>query len=272
MNSPRRRWTMYLLVLLACAAILPLSCTAARAAEQRQMLVTQVHGSVRGRQGQLALLDQVKPGEVLELAPGATLAVFQTPQSQQFNLAGPGRFHATVDGIERQGSSGNIHVERQDPAFASVSRRRDQTAAGAVVRAGSSVATECILLSQPLLSWPARPHRGQWTFRLTDDTGQVLFITTLAKTTLTLPALGLQPGRYYRRELFWEGRDGSAHIDIAPLQVLGTASEAELLRLAPAQEASSAALVLYALYLRSLGVRSLAAQVAPALKELDLPQ
>jgi hypothetical protein len=271
MNQPRQTLTIVLRRALGCA-LLCLPGIAALAADAPPVLVTEVHGSARGTQGQLALLDRVKPGDVLDLGPGAVLVLFQTAQAQQFSLAGPGRFYATLYGVQRQGGSGSVRLERQDPAFAGVLRRRDQVAAGAVVRAGSSDGAESIALSQPVLRWRARPHRGQWTFRLIDELGQVLFATTLAQTTLTLsPALRLQPGQHYRRELRWEGRDGSVQLDVAPVQVLGADDEAELIRLAPPPDAPDAALVLYALYLRNLGVRSLADQVAPGLNELDLP-
>lgn len=258
--------------MLACAVLCVAGATAS-AGEPRPVLVTEVHGSARAGQGQLALLDQIEPGAVLELEAGAVLVLFHTVQGQQFSLTGPGRFVTTADGVGRQGASGMVRIVSRDPVFAGVLRGRGQVAAGAVVRAGGADTTERIALSQPVLQWRARPHRGQWQLRFTDAAGQVLFATTLAQTSLALPpALQLQPGQHYLRELRWEGRDGVVQTDVAPVQALGADEEAELTRLAPPADADSATRVLYALYLHRLGIRGLAARIAPELNQLDPTQ
>lgn len=237
-------------------------------------IVTQVHGSVRAAQGQLGLLDRVNAGDTVELGPGAGLVVFRTPQAQQFTLTGPGRFVVGAEGVTRHGGTGTVRMERRDPALAGALRPAGQVVAGAVVRSAAGAGdVEAIAPSRPVFSWRARPHRGQWQFRLTDEAGQVLYETSLAHTGLALPStVRLLPDRRYRRELRWQGRDGALQVELASLQTLDAGADAQLASLLPPAGAPACDRVLFALYLRTLGVRSLAAQVAPEINDLDLSQ
>lgn len=240
-------------------------------AQAAPALVTQVHGSVRTKQVQMALLDRVEPGAVFELEAGALVVLFYPDRVQQFNVAGPGRFVASAADVQRQSGAGTVTLVRQDPAFGML-RPGDHVVAGAVVRSGVDEGAERIARARPVLQWRARPHRGPWQVRVTDGAGQVLFATVLPQTTLTLPPALLQPGHQYRRELRWESRDGATQVEVSALATLDIAAEAEAMRLAPAPDADGATRVLYALYLRALGVHGLAAQVAPELNQLNLTQ
>lgn len=237
-------------------------------------VVTQVRGAALVARHQLDLLDPLKPGDTVELASGAELVVFRPAQLQQFTLTGPASFLVNDDGVVRRSGSGSVRLERQDPAFASALRRRDRVVAGAVVRGafepGGESDPERVAPSMPVLAWRAQAHVGAWRLRLLDAADRTLFETTVANTELTLPdSVRLMPARHYRRELRWQRRDGSVQLDTAPLQALDADEDARLVRLLPPADAPLAARVLFALYLRSIGVRSLARQIAPEINDLD---
>jgi len=238
------------------------------AASDAQTIVTQVNGGARSAQRQLALLDRLGAGDSVAIDAGSTLVLFRMTQGEQFTLTGPGHFTLGAAGPERQSGSGSTRMERPPSALGRVLQRHDQVVAGAIVRAaltGNEV--ERVAPSRPLFSWRARPHQGQWRFRLTDEGGQVLFETTLAATELSLPpAIRLLPGRLYVRELHWPDRDGSMRVEALPVQALDAADDAELSALYPVPDADQPARVLYALYLRGLGVRALATRVAPEIE------
>lgn len=265
--------------LAAMAFWIGMAGVAGAAAEQA--VVTQVGGSAQLARQQLAsrqlsLLDALRPGDLIELAAGAELAVFLPARLQQFHLAGPASFLVGEEGVTRQRGSGSLRPEQQDPAFARALRRPDQVVAGAVVRAASSgqegAGAERIAPSMPVLAWRAQAHQGAWRLRLLDDADRVVFEGAVAHTELSLPdSVRLEPGHRYRRELRWQRRDGGMQADTIVLQALDAADDAQLMRLLPPADAPLAARVLYALYLRNLGVRSLAHQVAPEIKDLNLP-
>lgn len=250
----------------------------AAAADKDVMLVTQVRGAASvaypGDRRPLGLLDGLKPGDTVELAAGAELALFGPDRQRQFILAGPGKFIVQDDDVKRQAGAGSVRAASQDPAFARVLRRPDQVVAGAVVRgAGDADAAERIAPSRPVLAWRAQAHVGAWRVRLLDDAGATLFDRTSTATELALPAdVRLQPDRGYWRELRWQRRDGSVQVDVAPLRTLGAEDDADVARLAPPPDAPAESRVLFALYLRSLGVRALARQLAPDINELEFPR
>jgi hypothetical protein len=253
----------------------------AAGAAAEQAVVTQVRGGAQLVRQQLAphqlgLLDALKHGDLVEVAADAELVVFLPARLQQFTLAGPASFLVGEEGVTRQRGSGSVRPERQDPAFARVLRRPNQVVAGAVVRAASGdqdgADAERIAPSMPVLAWRAQAHLGTWRLRVLDDAGRVVFEGAVAHTELTLPdSARLEPGRRYRRELRWQRRDGSMQADTTQLQALDADDDARLMRLLPPADAPLAARVLYALYLRGLGVRSLARQIAPEIKDLNLP-
>jgi len=251
---------------------------AAAAAGKDVVLVTQVRGAASvahpGDRRQLGLLDGLKIGDSIELAAGAELALFGPDRQRQFILTGPGKFIVQDDGVKRQEGAGSVRAASQDPAFGRVLRRPDQVVAGAVVRgAGDADETERIVPSRPVIAWRAQAHVGAWRVRLLDEAEATLFEGTSSGTELALPAgVGLQPDRGYRRELRWQRRDGSVQVDVAPLRTLGADDDAAVARLAPPPDAPAESRVLFALYLRSLGVRALARQVAPEINELELPR
>jgi len=240
-------------------------------------VVTQVRGAVLLAKHQLVLLDALRPGDTIEVAAGAELVVFDPARLRQFTLGGPARFLVGDDGaIVRQGGSGSLRLEGQDPAFGRALRRSDQVVAGAVMRAGidlgGSPGAERIAPSMPVLGWRVQAHLGEWRLRLLDGE-RTVFDGTVAGTELTLPdSVRLQPEHRYRRELHWQRRDGSVQVDSVPLQALSAADDAQLMRLLPPADAPVAARVLFALYLRSLGVRSLARQIAPEIDGLYPPR
>lgn len=246
----------------------------ARAAAGEPGLVTQVRGSALLARHPLGLLDAVKPGDAIELGAGAELAVFRPDRQRQFVLTGPGTFIVRDDGISRQDGAGSVRIEGQDPAFARVLRRPDQVVAGAVVRgAGDADEAERIAPSRPVIAWRAQGHVGAWRLRLLDDAASTVFEGSSATPELTLPpGLRLRPDHGYQREVRWQRRDGSVQVDVAPLRTLGAAEDAQVARLAPPPDAPAGSRVLFALYLRSLGVRALARQVAPDINELDIPR
>jgi hypothetical protein len=271
---------------LAAAALLASGTIFAAAAQpvaiDRTDIVTQVQGSAVTGQRPLGLLERVKTGDVVELAAGATLVLFRAAPAQQYTLGGPGRFLVGSNGITRLDGSGSVRAERQPAAFGAVLERQAQreastraVLAGAVMRGtaapDSGADVEGIAPSRPVFDWAPRPHRGPWRFRLLDEEGQVLFETTVAQAWLELPAsVRLLSGRRYLRELRWEGRDGVPRLEVRPCRVLDAAGDTELTRLAPGAEAGPATRVLYALYLRGLGLHALARQVAPELGRQEM--
>lgn len=251
-----------------------LACVTLLAQARVELIVTQVGGQVQSASRQLALLDRLASGDTIELAAGASLVVFLQAGSRQWTLAGPGRFRVDADGLARDASGAALRPDAADPAIGQALQRRSQVLAGAIVRAvagdapGATDGIERIAPSKPLFRWRARPHRGHWTFRLRGELGQLVFETQVAQTELSLPdTVRLAPGQRYLRELEWIERDGAVRVDTAPLLALGAAEDAELAALFPLPDASPATRVLYALYLRSLGVRALALHVAPELSE-----
>lgn len=235
-------------------------------------IVTDVRGNAQLAGRQLGLLDGVRAGDRIELAAGAVLVVFRTAQAQQFTLAGPGRFLVGADGVSLESGAGSVRLDQRDPVFSRIARQRGQVIAGAIVRSGSGEDDiELVAPFRPAFGWPARPHRGHWRFRLVDDTGLVIFETTLAQTGLTLPAtVHLEPSRHYQREVRWQAQDGTVQVGSVPVQALATGDDAQLARLAPPAGAPAATRVLFALYLRSLGVLTLARQFAPEIDNLDV--
>jgi hypothetical protein len=258
---------------MACAAAAAAVAVAAAAGDEAA-LVTQVRGAAAVARRQLDLLDALQPGDAIALGAGAQLTVFRPAQHQQVVLAGPGTFIVGADGIARRDGAGSVRVEGRDPAFARVLRRPDQVVAGAVVRgAGEADDIERIAPSRPVIAWRAQAHVGAWRLRLLDESGAAVFDGSATGTETTLPAaLRLAPERNYQRELRWQRRDGSVQIDVAPLRTLGAADDADVARLAPPADAPPESRVLFALYLRSLGVRALARQVAPELNQTDIPR
>jgi len=251
-----------------------LACVTLLAQARVELIVTQVGGHAQSAARQLALLDRLASGDTIELAAGASLVVFLQAQSRQWTLAGPGRFKVDGDGLAREGSSAVLRPDAADPAIGQALQRRRQVLAGAIVRgmagdaAGAADGIERIAPTKPLFRWRARPHLGPWTFRLRGELGQLVFETRVAQTELALPdSIRLAPGRRYLREVEWIERDGAVRVDTAPLLALSAADDAELATLFPLPDAAPAARVLYALYLRSLGVRALAHHVAPELPE-----
>lgn len=240
-------------------------------------VVTQVRGAALVAKHQLGLLDALRPGDTIEVAAGAELVIFDPARLRQFTLGGPGSFLVGGDGVVvRQGGSGSLRLEPQDPAFGRVLRRPDQVVAGAVLRAGADpggpLEAERIAPSMPVLGWRLQAHLGEWRLRLLDG-DRTVFDGTVAGTELTLPdSARLLPEHRYRRELRWQRRDGSVQVDSVPLQALSAADDAQLMRLLPPADAPAGARVLFALYLRSLGVRSLARQIAPEIDGLYPPR
>lgn len=250
------------------------ACVTLVAQARVELIVTQVGGHAQSAARPLALLDRLASGDTIELAAGASLVVFLQAQSRQWTLAGPGRFRVDADGPAREGSGAALRPDAADPAIGQALQRRSQVLAGAIVRgmagnaADAADGIERIAPTKPLFRWRARPHRGHWTFRLRGELGQSVFETRLAQTELALPdTVRLEPGRRYLRELEWFERDGAVRVETAPVLALGAADDAELAALRPAPDAPLSARVLYALYLRSLGVRALALHVAPELIE-----
>lgn len=240
-------------------------------------VVTQVRGAALLAQHQLELLDPLKPGDTIEVAAGAELVVFRPAQLQQLTLTGPARFVVNDDGVARQSGSGSVRLERQDPAFARVLSSSDRAIAGAIVRGAvdpnGTIDPERIAPSMPVLAWRTQAHLGEWRLRLLDDADRTVFDAAVAHTELSLPdSVRLVPEHRYRRELRWQRRDGSVQLASVPLQALSAAEDAQLMRLLPPDDAPLAARVLFALYLRHLGVRSLAAQIAPEINDLTLPR
>lgn len=250
------------------------ACGAGAAGGNEAAVVTQVRGAVLVARHQLDLLDVLKPGDTIALGAGAALVVFHPARRQQAVLAGPGTFIVAENGIVRSEGSGSVRVEGQDPAFARVLHQPDRVVAGAVVRgAGDADGAERIAPSRPVLAWRAQAHVGAWRLRLLDETEATVFEGASANTGLALPAgVQLLPGRSYLRELRWQRRDGSVQVDVAPLRTLGAADDADVARLAPPPDAPAERRVLFALYLRSLGVHALARQVAPEINDIAIPE
>ena len=266
-NSMRIRW-LVAVGIWACVAVTAF-------AGNESAVVTQVRGNASVAQRHLDLLDPVNAGDSVEVAPGAEIVLFwPAQQQQQVTLTGPGSFFFSRDGTIRQSGSGSVRRESRDPAFAASVRRRDLVIAGAIVRATAGPAEvpgpERIAASYPVLAWQPRAHVGNWRLRVLDAADAPVFETSVASPALTLPDnVRLMPGQRYRYELRWQGRDGAVQATTVALQTLGADEDAELVRLLPAPDAALATRVLFAFYLRNLGVRGLARQIAPELNDPD---
>ena len=251
------------------------ACVAVTAfAGSESAVVTQVRGNASVAQHHLDLLDPVNAGDSIEVGPGAEIVLFWLAQQQQVTLTGPGSFLFDRDGVIHQSGSGRVRRVSQDPAFAASVRRRDQVIAGAIVRAtvgpAEAPGPERIAPSHPVLAWHPRAHVGDWRLRVLDAAGAPVFETSVAGTALTLPgSVRLVPGQRYHYELRSQRRDGTVQVSTVPLQTLGADEDAELVRLLPAPDAALATRVLFAFYLRNLGVHGLARQIAPELNDPD---
>lgn len=231
-------------------------------------LVTALKGDVRAGAQRLVLLDPLQQGAELVLGEQATAVIFCPATASQFSLSGPGRFRVAAAQVLPESPGASVTVKRLDAAFTRVTSTHKEQA-GVVVRGDDAARRlERVAPSQPLLAWQPRPRQGAWQVRVRGAGGAIVFEAAATENRLPLPHAVLEPGQAYERELRWRDRNGKWQTDIESFETISAGEDREVARLQPAAGASTSEQVLYAAYLRSLGVHSLADDL---LRNLERP-
>lgn len=251
---------------LALPLLLALACGQAFA---QAWIVTEVHGSATRGGKPLALLDRLAPGDRVVLAPGSSLTGWRAGSDRQYVAAGPGRFVVTERALAGGTDGGAVHAVALD-ARTAPKASADTAMAGAVMRAGDGAdGSEPLATARPWLQWPIHPHRGDWTLRLRDDTGQLLHEARVGANGYALPpSVPLRPGRVYYRELAWDDGGPLPRVDVARLRTLDAGDDAQAAALLAHGAADAQERRAQVLALQRLGLAQLARHIA---SDLFLP-
>jgi len=258
-----RRWAMTLLLSCALAALPTVALGAGVA------LVTDLQGKATtsgdASAPALTILAELQPGAQVQLGAGATLVVLYLDTGDEYVFKGP----ATI--AFRPSQPEVIAGEKAEKRSALGKGGKDirikpvGMAQAAIVMRGSPSDARIQLLNlretrtletQPEFRWRALHPGVKYGFRLSDDTGQSVFETTVGATSFKLPAnVALKDGVPYTWEVSGRLPDGkryasSADFVVAPADVR---SQAEALR--PAAKAPLSSRVAYAAWLDQMELR-----------------
>jgi len=234
------------------------------------VLVTSVRGVARNSNAAIKRFDQLSYQQRLDVAGGAQMVLVDLNSMQQYELTGPGQFVLGRDGVQQHGGS----VQRKPLSESYRGIDLDDTAAthaGATLRfvapadndtwpaLPADQQDERITSRAATLRWPSRPHIGAWQLSISELDGKVLYQASVSGNRTVLPdTLTLAPEHDYRRELAWRGANGTRQSSSVVLRTLPMAQAQLLTTLAPSDETPPAERLMYAVWLRSLGVRGLA--------------
>lgn len=254
-----------------------------------------------GAQRALAILDTLNANDPLELAAGAFVELaFTAGTGTVLRLTGPGRFRVRAADVHARDPG--ARVERRDLAAAWRSLHIRPGMVGRASIALRGLAATQVTLRSPLggedaaglhrLEWdqpyghPAAPW--DYTVRLIDDQGMLLFVTQSQERSIPVPAdLDFERGRDYlwtvqARAGDERHADGAAEFHRIPADVEDRVNEMMRvvldLRHDPQQPESNAEEVLFALALEQAGMRAAARRqwralrpLRPALADVVLP-
>jgi hypothetical protein len=206
----------------------------------------------------------------IELADGATAAIFFFDDVREETLTGPGTFQVVRTRLIKTSKTGTISIQKKDPAFGNVALKQKDggVQAGVIVR-GENIATETPADGEVIdpadfqMSWMQRAHTGAYSVLLTEDKPdreKAVFTGEIDKAPFSIPdGIQLKPGLAYRWELRWRDMAGVLRVatnrfSVADAQVLN-----QIHRLRPGQNSTASERVLYGLWLRSIGMSSLSA-------------
>lgn len=247
------------------------------------MLLTQLSGVAHSASTPLKRLDQLPYQQRIEVADGAQLVLVDLQSAQRYVVRGPGQFVLARDGVQQAGGRGNVQRQALPAAYRGLAIDAGQaTHAGAVLRASATPGTEGwppfaadqdderIATTGATLHWPQRPHKGAWQVRLSTADGALLHQASVMPNQIALPpTLTLAPEQDYRLELEWRAPGGMLQSNVLRLRTLSASQTQQLHALAPRAGAPATERLLYALWLRSLGARSLAQEYACLLQQED---
>lgn len=253
-------------------SLLCLSLHSAHALAAADVLVTSLRGEARHGDAAVKPLDQLAYQQRIDVADGAQLVLVDLRSAQQYVLRGPGQFVLERDDVRLRAGGGSVQRKQLPAAYRGLGLDvGSATHAGATLRASEPADNsawpalaadqqdERIAIRGATLRWPARPHKGAWRLRISELDGKPVYQASIAGNQAVLPeTVALAPGHDYRRELEWRGPGGIVQSSSVVLRTLSSDQTQQLSALAPSADTPPPERLLYALWLRSLGVRSLA--------------
>lgn len=254
---------MFRLVLVGLL-LLSMSTSARTETASQEYVVTVVKGRVVADGNAVGFMEQLKPTRTIELGTDAQLVLFRFRGAKEYTLTGPGSFVMRADGVVRTSATGALQQRAMDPAFSRAAPGASLVQAGVTLRAGGAPSRdtphngENVAPGAPTFRWNERPRTGDYEFLLADDRDRVLAVARPAGEELTLPAVRLAPGAAYRWELRWRDPAGQMRMAMYRFDTLSADDAATLERLRPQMDTSGSASILFGLWLRSVGARSLA--------------
>jgi hypothetical protein len=252
--------------------LLCLSLHSAHALAAADVLVTSLRGEARHDNAAVKALDQLSYQQRVDVADGAQLVLVDLRSAQQYVLRGPGRFVLERDDVRLNAGGGGVQRKQLPAAYRGIGLDEGSaTHAGAVLRAAEPAddsawpvfaadqRDERIATRGATLRWPARPHKGAWRLRISELDGTPVYQAAVTPNQAVLPeTVALAPAHDYRRELEWRGPGGIVQSSSVVLRTLSSDQTQQLKALAPSADTPPPERLLYALWLRSLGVRGLA--------------
>ncbi|MYN26932.1 hypothetical protein [Duganella levis] len=252
----------------------------AHALAAADVLVTSLRGDARVGNAAVKQLDQLPYQQRIELADGAQLVLVDLRSAQQYVVRGPGQYVLEPDGVQPRAGAA-VQRKQLPAAYRGIGLDEGKTThAGATLRAADPADSsdwpafaadqqeERIATRNARLRWPAQPHKGGWQLRINELDGTPVYQTTVTPNQALLPdTVALAPEHDYRRVLEWRAPGGMVQSSSVVLRTLSDAQTRQLDALAPVADTSPPERLLYALWLRSLGVRSLAQDHACLLHE-----
>jgi len=239
-------------------------------------VVTALRGDARHDHAALKRFDPVSYQQRLDIADGAQLVLVDLRSAQQYVLRGPGQFALGRDGVQQHAGNGSVERKRLSDTYRGLEfddasathagatlRTADVADAGAWPAFAADRGDERIASRAAALRWPARLHKGAWQLRISELDGTLVYQADVLQNQITLPdAVALAPEHEYRRELEWRGAGGMVQSSSTVLRTLSAAQTQQLSTLAPSADTPAPERLLYGMWLRSLGVRSLAENYA----------
>lgn len=223
-------------------------------------VVTDLAGSVTlvrgaGRQG-VTLLTEVGDGEHVELAPGARVQFILYWTSQAFVAQGPARLRFGYGGpVAVEGAAPRRLENVALPPLNASGYARPLTAAPGAPGGGVVLMSPVgirVIGASPEFVWQGAPGDGEYRFALSSDKGVTIFETRTRAARVRLPAgIRLEPGRPHSWQVGVAAPDGERVASAGFSTVLDELA-AETRQFRPRDDAPTAELIAYALWLRQL--------------------
>jgi hypothetical protein len=234
-------------------------------------VVTNVTGSAHINSHALKQFDLLDGApQKIELANGATAAIFFFNDVREETLTGPGIFQIDRAHLEKTSKTGSISIQKKNPAFGNIALKQKDggVQAGVIVR-GENIVTETpangdvIDPSDFQMRWRQRAHTGPYSLLLTEDKPNretPVFTAETDNAPFPLPdGIRLKPGQAYRWELRWRDAAGVLRLATNHFSAADAQTIDQIHQLLPGQNSTASERVLYGLWLRSIGMASLSA-------------